>query len=334
LVGIKKQFGTWSEKEVMDYLQKNDEVNDGFILNGAYRILIDKSNTPTLSRVSLPNGYRISIDNCVWYYELINHNLISKFVQDLNLSNGEIIGIDGNQVGRIFYGKSPREIATEIVIKESKGIILSGPFKGMIWNPSNVSWGDDVASQLLGIYEEEISDAIYESISTNPSTIINLGCADGYYLIGLALQIKNAKAIGVDISQSAINSSLENAKINNVEVEMFLETPMNLPDNSLWLVDVEGAEKEIMDPVIRPELLTATMIIEIHNHEDPEIESVIRNRFNKTHSITKFSSGGRNPNKFDFLTRQKDSIKWSIVSEGRFSFQEWLFLKPIQKEKS
>lgn len=230
---------------------------------------------------------------------------------------------------RHVNSSTSKQFATDLIVKESKNKVISGPLAGMIWGLPQNFWGYDIGTQLLGTYEEEIHEFIYEAIRNKPKVFVNLGCADGYYLIGIARLLPGVRSIGVDIENNALIAANENAIINNVLVETYLEVPKNLPESGLWIVDVEGAELHLLDPENNPELLSSFIIVETHPQEIPNVEEVLIERFEKTHEIQKAVSGGRNPNKFEFLAQQTDLVKWSIAGEDRLNSQSWLFFKPF-----
>ena len=75
---------------------------------------------------------------------------------------------------------------TNVLFNTQKGNVLSGPFAGMAMLPES-SWGDgDLAPKLLGCYEAELHPAIAKAISRKPKNIVNIGCAEGYYAVGMA----------------------------------------------------------------------------------------------------------------------------------------------------
>jgi len=61
------------------------------------------------------------------------------------------------------------------------GTVVTAPFAGMRLMRAT-SWGDgDLAPKLLGYYEAELHPAMAKAVARNPKTIVNIGCAEGYY---------------------------------------------------------------------------------------------------------------------------------------------------------
>src|SRR5262245_45426434 len=65
--------------------------------------------------------------------------------------------------------------------------VQHGPFKGLAYFDETV-WGS-ITPKWLGSYEAELHPAIEEIISRPYETIIDVGCAEGYYAVGLAATI-------------------------------------------------------------------------------------------------------------------------------------------------
>ena len=75
--------------------------------------------------------------------------------------------------------------------------VVAGPYKGVKLSPS-VSWGD-YGSKVLGCYEEELHPQIEELISWEPDAVVNVGCAEGYHAVGLAVRLPRSRVIAYDV---------------------------------------------------------------------------------------------------------------------------------------
>lgn len=216
--------------------------------------------------------------------------------------------------------------------------VASGPFRGMLLDSGNESWRNDLAGMLLGIYESELHEAIEEGISRNPTQVVNLGCGDGYYAVGMATRLPEANVIAIDINEKALSNTSTNSKKNGIDSErLALGTELanfseQLTEDSLWLVDIEGAEVELVDPDKFSVLRSATMIIETHDFKRKNSAEIIRRRFNRTHKSIEIVSGPRNPNEIPILANLPDREKWLAMSEGRPQKMVWLFLTPLLRE--
>ncbi len=66
--------------------------------------------------------------------------------------------------------------------------VIDSPFAGMKY-PSNFSSGPSraaLAQKLLGCYEKELHAAIFMLMKEKYDVFLNIGCAEGYYTVGLA----------------------------------------------------------------------------------------------------------------------------------------------------
>ena len=139
----------------------------------------------------------------------------------------------------------------EYVFSETLGVVQSGPFRGMKI-PREVSWGQgDVIPKLLGLgtYEQELIPAIYKAIRRKPAVVYNVGCAEGYYAVGLARALPEATVAAFDTG--VISVCLKAQAMNDVGRRFstggeFKSSRINewnvTPYRSLVVMDVEGAE--------------------------------------------------------------------------------------------
>ena len=69
------------------------------------------------------------------------------------------------------------------LLAASRATVQTGPFAGMKYVCQSTG---ALCPKLLGCYESELHPAIAKAISRQPKNIINVGCAEGYYAIGMA----------------------------------------------------------------------------------------------------------------------------------------------------
>src|SRR2546426_11207567 len=66
--------------------------------------------------------------------------------------------------------------------------VRGGPFAGLGYPRQAPKWGYNLVPRLLGTYECELHHVFEQVIATGFPTIIDVGAADGYYTVGLALK--------------------------------------------------------------------------------------------------------------------------------------------------
>ena len=101
----------------------------------------------------------------------------------------------------VFYNLSQEQEIEELVLQLSelqKLEVLNGPFKGMKY-PEFLSLGSTLIPKLIGSYEAELHPIIDEIIACGYEEIWDVGCAEGYYAVGLALMSPTSKIRAYDI---------------------------------------------------------------------------------------------------------------------------------------
>jgi precorrin-6B methylase 2 len=170
-------------------------------------------------------------------------------------------------------------------------IVQSGPFAGMRLDVEALPV--HVAPKLLGTYENELHPAIEAAISGKPEVVLNVGCAEGYYAVGLALRLPEATVHAFDADPKARRATARNAAINSVGDRVHtagairaesLEPFLRL-GRALVVMDCEGAEVRLLDPLLAPSLITAHIVVEVHPNEAAEAAATITERFAATHAV-------------------------------------------------
>jgi hypothetical protein len=184
--------------------------------------------------------------------------------------------------------------------------VAEGPFAGMIY-------GKDIAEgcvvpKLLGCYEQELHTALNRAIKTDYGVILNIGCAEGYYAVGLARVLPTAHVFAWDIDPAAREKVIRNAAANGVADRITLEgafdvAQLNAFDGQRTLVicDIEGAEFEWLDPARSRALAGFDLIVELHPNEERR-EREFAARFEATHDAEIIQPEARDPGRFAALT--------------------------------
>lgn len=217
--------------------------------------------------------------------------------------------------------------------------VAYGPFKGMVMVPE-VSWGGpDRAPMLLGIYEQEVIEAL-EKAQAGSQVFIDLGAAEGYYAVGVLIAGWFEKAYCFEMNELGQEIIRRNAAANGVSNSLtvygtankgfYVNIPARDLHGAVMLVDIEGAEFDLLDSDALQALCSTTIIIEIHDWV-ADAASKLRHLIESaraTHSITKIRTGARDPGLFDELKGHSDTDRWLLCSEDRPVLMEWLKLVP------
>lgn len=170
--------------------------------------------------------------------------------------------------------------------------VLGGPFKGMAY-PVAASEGAG-AARLLGSYEASLHPVIEGVVDRTYDLIFDIGAAEGYYAVGLALRLPGADVRAHDTDARARAACKALAEANGVaaRVQVGAEaTPKDLAlcegRKALVLCDIEGAEETLLDPSRAPGLAAADILVEVHELMRPGLCATLQARFAATHRVTR-----------------------------------------------
>ena len=231
-------------------------------------------------------------------------------------------------------------LAAALVRAASRRRIVAGPFQGMRMELSGLS-SRHLLCYLLGSAEIELRDVIGRIIDRRYRTILNIGAADGYYAVGLAVGSPGTHIEAFE-ALPAFHAIVErSARANGVQDRIALRGACDAnalrhhlqtaAGPSLVLMDIEGGEAELLDPLAIPQLRHVDILVETHDAFVPHVTETLIDRFQPTHHIERYTARPRLLNDFpaDFLPTLKRWLPRLIVElmdERRTGLQQWLFL--------
>lgn len=246
-------------------------------------------------------------------------------------------GVEIRRAGAAAPALTVSSEVVELVLEQTRGVVADGPFAGMQLL-TQASWGGhhDLVPKLLGTYEQELASVIDEIVERRPSRVVNVGCADGYYAVGMARLLPEAQVVGIDIVADSLRIAAEAAGANGVARRVtFLESLDELPSGgaekgrgTAWLVDIEGAEEELLAPRWTDDLAGAFLVIECHDFVNPGVTGRLGRQFEVSHEIEVIRQAGRDPNRIPLLRDLDEAQRWLAMSEGRPRPMHWLVLRP------
>ena len=241
----------------------------------------------------------------------------------------------GDAIGQILHlaAKARRREINHGVYQALHGRVTAGPFEGMLL-PDQTSWLDgDIAPKLLGVYEAELHPLVTQVVAADYPIVVNVGCAEGFYAIGLARLMSHTKVYAFDVNVDAQRVCREAAIRNGVADRVIvsgrcdaaaIETILPNATVAFLFLDCEGGEKDLLDPVTAPALKHCDFAVECHDFYDRDISPAIVGRFEATHTISVIHEGPRDPNTVPML-RSLDSLdRWLTVCEFRPETMHWL----------
>lgn len=193
---------------------------------------------------------------------------------------------------KVDYWEMTRQLMQRInrqIFEKLGQEVQTGPFKGMTVTEHPV-WDDGNAGlKLLGAYEHELWPAIEYAIERKPSAVMNVGCAEGYYAVGLKRRLPTTPVYATDIDANSLQMCSDMAASNGVP--MMLQVGCRTAEemllgcsNALYVLDVEGAELDLLDPLYCADLYTADIIVECHDFLKP-VSLSLAQRFSGTHDV-------------------------------------------------
>lgn len=159
---------------------------------------------------------------------------------------------------------------SELLLKLSPKV-RSGPFKGL--SQLKKAHHSALIPKLLGTYEKELGEVLSSCIGSNPTLIINVGAAEGYYTVGLLLRLPAARAIAFEADSvarkilaelAAANSVSDRLEIRDYATEEKLFDALLAKGKKLLIMDVEGAELDLFSPRVQNLLTDSEAIVELH----------------------------------------------------------------------
>lgn len=178
------------------------------------------------------------------------------------------------------------------VYRDSTPEVLHGPFAGMkyfnrvVWGPLTPKW--------IGSYECELWDIVEEIVRRSYPTVIDVGCAEGYYAVGLAWRMPSTRVHAFDLDCFARRQVRALAELNRVSDRLVVEAECTHevlrelihPKRTLLVVDIEGAELQLLDPDACPRLRSCDILVECHAVDEDRpaaVAEAIAGRFAATH---------------------------------------------------
>ncbi len=221
---------------------------------------------------------------------------------------------------------------TRAIVGRHGLVVQQGPFAGMQY--VHKAAGSSLLPKLLGCYEAELHETIAEVFSFKYTRIVDIGCAEGYYAVGLAVQLPDVEVFAFDIDAKARELCVEMAVVNCVADRVFVAGECGsqhldtlIKDRTLVICDCEGCELNLLDPNVVPSLSSCDVLVELHDFIHRTISSTILSRFSSTHNISLIVSQDRNPDAYAELRDLSDWDKRVAVAEFREERMQWAFMK-------
>lgn len=238
-----------------------------------------------------------------------------------------------NSILRVAAMWRSNALAQTFIARTGGTTIAGGPFEGMIYAATATEGA--LVARLLGVYESGLHPHIEAFAAEGLDCVIDVGCAEGYYAVGLARRMPAATVYAHDILESARAACAAMAAANGVADRVVIGGAFQPEDfqrfagrRALVMVDAEGAEIDILDPVRGPALAGMNLIVETHDVFRPGTLAALVERFAPTHDIQRVDQdlAGYDPPWWVKEMSQLDQLL--TVWEWRLRPTPWLVMRP------
>lgn len=226
---------------------------------------------------------------------------------------------------------NPNGKAARRYIAQHGLVVRHGPFAGLMYPPSAIGNVSFLPTKLLGAYERDLGAVLAGADGFD--LFVDIGAGEGYYCVGFKRRFPGTRVIGHETDRSERRAASQLAQINRVDIEMrgtADHAALNAlpPGRLLLMTDVEGYEKELLDPAAVPRLRDATMIVEAHPEVHPDIVEVLSTRFRRTHHVELITGSPKDVREHPELADWDAKLATYAIYEGRASEPLWLVLRP------
>jgi hypothetical protein len=205
--------------------------------------------------------------------------------------------------------------------------ILDGPFRGMKYPMGSLLSRHGIPI-IFGTYELELHQIIEEVVSNHYDKIIDIGCAEGYYAVGLALRT-DVEVYAFDCEPRERRYCRQMARENNVAVRVHVKSWCSKDTlkrlavgRCLIISDCEGFEASLFSSSLATALKNSDLLIELHQIDGINVRDVLMERFKPSHNARLIT--------FDAArTGPAVPTEWrQFAREFRSPNQQWVYFTP------
>lgn len=229
--------------------------------------------------------------------------------------------------------------ATEEIYQKlnfSNPYVCAGPFKGIKYYSKTRAV--DAINKIIGTYELELHPIIEKTLLKNYDLVIDIGAAEGYYVIGFAKRWPNLKILAYDNDSVVRKELTKMLEVNNVKgrvnIKEFCDKKELLTLRSdiraLIISDCEGYEYDLFKDDVIKHLKYCDFIIESHDGFDRKVSKTLIKRFKDNNSNINIKIIKQKKRKIsDFPFKMDASLfnKLAVMDEGRGYFLRWIFIE-------
>jgi hypothetical protein len=205
--------------------------------------------------------------------------------------------------------------------------VLDGPFSGLRLVDGFEHNIDCPVLKLVGLYERVLWAPLEAAISARPQVVANVGCADGYYAVGLARRLPTSTVYAFDLAKNARAATRRLATLNHAAARIHVHGRCRRfpAEVELVICDIEGGEYRLLgDPQA---LARSVVIVETHDHVVSGVTRTLAQRFAATHVVECLDR---------LVPKLPPTLTWMTESDRRIALDEmrsearqhWLVMHP------
>ena len=235
-----------------------------------------------------------------------------------------------------WYDEEKGKVRTKILSTILNGdlTVRNGFFKGLKY-PEFAAYSSHSIPKLIGTYEEELRPILERLKDRDYSDIFDIGCAEGYYAVGLAMTYPRARIHAHDIDKDAVEFCRRMARLNGVASRMEFGgycddqrlSQFGFTGRGLILCDAEGYELQLFTRSVAENLRNCDVVIELHDFIDPRITPHLAQVFRDTHTGEFVDATPRHPGRYPIL-EGLDRADQEVALQERSQKQQWAFFQP------
>ena len=220
-----------------------------------------------------------------------------------------------------------RQMVENLLFDWFGDVVQSGPFAGM--RLSRANQGSLPGPRLLGCYEQELHEIIRDGVGQY-RRILNVGCAEGWYAVGLARLYPHLEIVAYDIDAQARSACAKLAELNDVAGRIDIRAAFDAAQLAelaesgvLVLMDIEGAEADLLPTLRRKDVDCCDWLIEIHEVATTSTLDVVTHELGSSHDLRIFPQTPRNFTEHPLLEKLSQLDRFLAQWEGRGS-EPWV----------